>query len=142
MVPVNIALHHGASMQVMDLLIRAAPEMLLAQDGPKKDTFTLQLALRTRPKDTDLLVKIVNAQPWVAQTKDSRGNYPLHMACTKSVSVAVVFASLWCDWKLLSVGKGWFGSPGEGMSGSGVDVVNLYLGASVMSLDEEMECTP
>ena len=98
-IPINIALHHGASSEVLDLLLRAAPAATLVGDGAAGDTCTLLLALTKRPRDDDLfLTKLLALQPAAAWRTDRRLNTALHLAANAkthkhSAKLSVTFIS-------------------------------------------------
>ena len=81
-IPINIAVYHDASLDVIQTLIEAAPEMLLKQDpGSRVGLTTLLVALQRQPKNVDLIKLILKLRPQAASTKDIKHNSPLHVAC-------------------------------------------------------------
>jgi len=108
--PINIALNHGASSEVLELLINEAPDILDDQDGPEgcsslsvllqrghelykiKNATSAATSSSTSPYDN--LMKIMNLMlsrnPLCAKLKDKRSNYPLHVACSKGYPLQVI----------------------------------------------------
>lgn len=86
--PVNIALDRDASLDVLQLLVQAGPEVLRAQDGPEL-CCTLSLALNKK-RDEDIVRMIVEANPDCLKVTDRYANLPLHIACATGASLAVV----------------------------------------------------
>jgi hypothetical protein len=74
--PINIALHHDASDDVIDLLLREGPDVLSMPDGPYESS-TLAIAI-DMGKPHDLLKRIMKANPRAMLTRDRYDNLPLH----------------------------------------------------------------
>jgi hypothetical protein len=84
--PVNIALKNAASPEVVELLAKAAPEILIKPDGPEQ-VGSLGIALMvidnwcddntTANKIVDVLLRV---NPDCAKGTDKHGNTPLHLA--------------------------------------------------------------
>mmetsp|Transcript_7538 Transcript_7538/g.10817 ORF Transcript_7538/g.10817 Transcript_7538/m.10817 type:complete len:671 (-) Transcript_7538:105-2117(-) len=93
--PVNIALYNGASVEVLELLVNAAPEILGEQDGPEGcSSISLLLQRGQELYQKDDLMKIMNLMlsrnPLCTQLLDKRSNYPLHVACSKGYPLRVI----------------------------------------------------
>jgi hypothetical protein len=74
--PINIALNHNASNEVIDLLLREGPDVLSLRDGPD-DASTLAIAIELG-KTHSVLKRIVLANPNAVHTRDKYDNLPLH----------------------------------------------------------------
>lgn len=74
--PINIALKHNASNDVIDLLLREGPDVLSLPDGPD-DASTLAIAIELGMSH-DVLKRIVKANPNAVHTRDKYDNLPLH----------------------------------------------------------------
>jgi hypothetical protein len=75
--PINIALHHNASDDVIDLLLReGGPDVLAKPDGPDSaSTLAIAIALGKSP---DVIKRILKANPRATQARDRYENLPLH----------------------------------------------------------------
>jgi hypothetical protein len=74
--PINIALHHDAADDVIDLLLREGPDVLSLPDGPYESS-TLAIAI-DMGKPHNLLRRIMKANPRAMLTRDKYDNLPLH----------------------------------------------------------------
>lgn len=86
--PVNIVLTHGGSMEVIKMLIDAAPDVLVKKDG-NDGSGSLGIALMHKA-DMNLVNMLVQANPDCAKVPDRRGNYPLHVAVSHGVPSQIV----------------------------------------------------
>ena len=90
--PLNIALQHNASMEVLELLVQAAPEVITCRDGPD-ESGSLHIVLRREPANTpQLLHMLIKANPLSLRMTDRRRNTPLHVAAGRGASLQVVRA--------------------------------------------------
>ena len=86
--PIHIALSNNASIEVIKVLIRAAPEALSKPDC--NGLLPISLALRFYKSATDvdtmnsILRLLLISHPYSAFSKDKRMNTPLHYACLTS----------------------------------------------------------
>ncbi|CAB9508687.1 expressed unknown protein [Seminavis robusta] len=88
--PINIALSHKASLEVLDLLVKTDPSQLTAKDGIHGAN-ALCLALEKRPNDVAVLGMFLVTNPdLVRQPCDNYQNTPLHVACQRGSSVPIV----------------------------------------------------
>jgi len=87
--PINIALHNNASAKIVDLLASACPEVLNLQDG-RNGACSLAIALQTQHVDISIVDLLLHANPKCAEVADKRFNFPLHVACSKGLSLEVV----------------------------------------------------
>ena len=76
--PINIALHHKASLEVVELLAKAGPDVLLLKDGPWEGS-SLTLAIRSEC-DMAIIKAILAANPKQTQVADRQNALPLHAA--------------------------------------------------------------
>jgi len=76
--PINIALKHQASADVIQLLAQQAPDVLLRPDGPIQ-TASLGIALQENV-GLDVIDVLLRANPDCARTSDRHQNLPLHLA--------------------------------------------------------------
>lgn len=87
--PLNLAISHGASSQVIELLIKSSSLVLLMKDGTMKES-SLMILLKHRPQDLATLDKMLQVKPRCAYLLDKCRNTPLHIACMRGVPVQVV----------------------------------------------------
>ena len=87
--PLNIALQNGGSPDVLELLINAGKDVILKRDGSDR-TGALSVALSHRPRDLDAIELIMFSNLQSLTVTDRKLNYPLHLACAKGASVAVL----------------------------------------------------
>jgi hypothetical protein len=76
--PINIAMHYQADEQVLELLIRAGPDVLTLPDGPDKAS-ALAIAL-TLGCSAQVIEWMVTLNPACARLCDRHSNLPLHTA--------------------------------------------------------------
>jgi hypothetical protein len=86
--PVNVALTHGASMEVLKMLTEAGPDVLVQKDGTD-GSGSLGIALMSKC-DVSVVNMLVQANPDCAKVSDRRGNYPLHVATNYGISLGIV----------------------------------------------------
>ena len=77
--PINIALQNGASLKVLDTLIRCAPDVLKDADGPEHEC-SLHIAIKNRISITGIGL-ILSFCPESASVLDRYNNTALHAAC-------------------------------------------------------------
>ena len=87
--PVNIAIKHGASMEVLQLLVNAGKDVLELKDGNDASS-SLAIALTTKTCDLNLVNLLVRANPECVKVADRRANYPLHIAASFGCSFEIV----------------------------------------------------
>ena len=87
--PLNIALQNGASTEVLELLVNRGKDVLLKKDG-QEQTGSLSVALTHSPRDLDLIELIMFSNLPSLMVTDRKLNYPLHVACAKGASAAVL----------------------------------------------------
>ncbi len=78
--PIHIALAHSASLDVVGLLVRQNPELLIKGDGNNRVPLSIAFSRRASPDVLDLLLGM---NPNAAALPDLRNNYPLHLACAR-----------------------------------------------------------
>lgn len=94
--PLNIAIAHRASEEVIERLATSAPEILTHLDGPatgKEDhsnLTSLHILLRHQPNATASVDMILLKQPNAASLSDGHGNTPLHTAVLKGASIKTI----------------------------------------------------
>lgn len=94
--PLNIAISHRASAEVIERLVTAAPEILSSFDGPtsgkpdKSGLTSLHILLRHQPNDTASVDMMLLKQPNVATLADGHGNTPLHTAVIHGASIKTI----------------------------------------------------
>lgn len=85
--PFNIALKHNASTEVLDLLLRAGPDVLAEKDGPDEAS-SLAIAIEL-DRSVDVIKSILVANPRSARTVDRHANTPLHVLVRTQASNAM-----------------------------------------------------
>ena len=86
--PINVALTHGGSMGVLKMLAEAGPDVLIQKDGTDgSGSLGIALSIKCPLEVVNLLVQ---ANPNCARVADRRGNYPLHIAVSQGLSLAIV----------------------------------------------------
>lgn len=78
--PIHIALAHSASLDVIGLLVRQNPELLIKGDGTNRVPLSIAFSRRA---SLDVLDLLLGMNPNAAALPDSRNNYPLHLACAR-----------------------------------------------------------
>ena len=78
--PIHIALAHSASLDVVGLLVRQNPELLIKGNGNNRVPLSIAFSRRA---SLDVLVLLLGMNPNAAALPDSRNNYPLHLACAR-----------------------------------------------------------
>jgi len=96
--PLNIAIKNKASPKVIEMLITAAPSVLLLKDGSLEEC-TLSILLKNPPQCpagqdngkvlVDLVDKILLSEPKCAAFLDRRRNTPVHVACMRAAPLDV-----------------------------------------------------
>lgn len=86
--PVNVAITHGGSLDVIKLLIDAGPDVLVQKDG-NEGSGSLGIAL-TNNVDNKVVEMLIQANPECVKVADRRGNYPLHVAVSHGMSIELV----------------------------------------------------
>jgi ankyrin repeat protein len=86
--PVNVAITHGGSLDVIKLLIDAGPDVLVQKDG-NEGSGSLGIAL-TNNVDSKVIEMLIQANPECVKVADRRGNYPLHVAVSHGMSIELV----------------------------------------------------
>eukprot|EP00934_Nitzschia_sp_Nitz4_P007036 Nitzschia sp. Nitz4//scaffold7_size249615//182554//184512//NITZ4_001196-RA/size249615-processed-gene-0.307-mRNA-1//1//CDS//3329558499//7026//frame0 len=76
--PVNVAMTHGGSQEVIEMLIKAGPDVLIRKDG-NDGAGSLGIAL-VNGGDNKLVDMLIQANPECVTVADRKGNYPLHVA--------------------------------------------------------------
>jgi hypothetical protein len=84
--PINIALEHKATVEVLQLLCDADPSILVERD---KGRCSLAIALQEK-YDMDVVSLILHANPDVVRVSDRRHNYPLHTAAVYGSSLPII----------------------------------------------------
>lgn len=88
--PINIALAHKASVDVLDLLVKADATQLAAKDGIHGSN-SLCLALEKRPNDIAVLGMFLVSNPrLIREACDNHDNTPLHVACQRGSALPIV----------------------------------------------------
>lgn len=87
--PLNIALRQDASLDVLKVLVKGAPDVITCPDGRDRSG-SLNIALRRKPNDLHILHLLVIANPDSLRMKDRRLNTPLHIAVARGASVDVI----------------------------------------------------
>ena len=87
--PLNLAIEHGASFDVLEMLVTADPSILLKKDGLQGENSLLILLKRphTCCKTVDMLLL---QDPRCAKAPDRHMNTPLHVACCWGASLEIV----------------------------------------------------
>jgi hypothetical protein len=86
--PVNVAMTHRASMEVLKMLVEAGPDVLCQKDGTD-GSGSLGIALCNKC-DVAVLNLLIQANPLCVSVSDRRGNYPLHVAVNHGFPIEVV----------------------------------------------------
>jgi hypothetical protein len=88
--PVNVAMTHGASMEVLKLLVEAGPDVLIQKDGTD-GSGSLGIALTTKCDNMmPVVTMLVQANPECVKVADRRGNYPLHVSVNYGLPLDIV----------------------------------------------------
>jgi hypothetical protein len=86
--PINLAITHGASVEVIKMLIQAGPDVLVQKDGTD-GSGSLGIALANNA-DIQVIEVLLQANPECVEVADRRGNYPLHVAVSNGASFQIV----------------------------------------------------
>jgi hypothetical protein len=86
--PLNIAIKHDASMEVIQMLVQAGPDVVTQADGTD-GAGTLGIALHHKCS-LEIVNTLVTANPSCARVADRRANYPLHIAVAEGLSLEIV----------------------------------------------------
>ena len=86
--PINVALSHGGSLEVLKMLADAAPEVLLKKDG-SDGSGSLSVAL-TAKCDQSVIIMLLRSNRECIKVADRRGNYPLHVAANYGAYFGIV----------------------------------------------------
>ena len=78
--PIHIALTYSATVDVVKLLVRQNPELLIKGDGTNR--VPLSIAFRSGAS-LNVLDYLLGTNPNAAAIPDQRNNYPLHLACAR-----------------------------------------------------------
>lgn len=79
--PLNIALEHDASLEVLQLLADAAPEVITCRDGPDDCGSLAMVLVRKRNQNfLQVLHLLIKANPMSLRMTDRQGNTPIHIA--------------------------------------------------------------
>jgi hypothetical protein len=90
--PVNVAMTHGASMEVLKMLVEAGPDVLIQKDGTD-GSGSLGIALTTKCEHMHMgavVTLLVQANPECVKVADRRGNYPLHVSVNYGLPLDIV----------------------------------------------------
>ena len=87
--PLNLAIAHRQSNQVLDMLMNVAPAVLTMRDGPEREG-PLSILLKCSPQDTDTVDRMLLLSPKCVALRDKRGNTPAHIACTRTAALDAV----------------------------------------------------
>ena len=77
--PFNIAMKHGAGLDVLQFLAKEGPDVLAQPDGDE-EACSLGIALGMDEPSLDVVRLLLAANPSTRKVVDRRGNTPLHMA--------------------------------------------------------------
>jgi Ankyrin repeats (many copies) len=86
--PVNLAITHGGSLEVIKLLIQAGPDVLVQKDGTD-GSGSLSIALSNNV-GLQVIEMLLQANPECVQVADRKGNYPLHVAVSNGLAFQLV----------------------------------------------------
>jgi len=86
--PLNIALSHGGSLEVLKMLAEAAPEILLEKDG-MDGSRSLGIAVMAK-NDWPIISMLLRTNVKCIQVADRKGNYPLHIAANHGLPLVIV----------------------------------------------------
>lgn len=86
--PLNIAISHGGSLEVLKMLAEAAPEILLKKDG-SEGSGSLSVALTVK-SDPSIIMMLLRCNIESIKVADRRGNYPLHIAANYGAPFNIV----------------------------------------------------
>jgi hypothetical protein len=86
--PINVALSHRASVEVLAMLVNAGPDVLVKKDG-SEGSGSLGIALAAN-WDLNVIDLLLNANRECASVADRRGNYPLHIAVSAGLPLTTV----------------------------------------------------
>lgn len=107
--PLNIAILHDASFEVLELIAKAAPDVITRKDG-NDDCGSLSLVLQQFPKNALQVVHLlVKANPMCLRMANGSGNLPLHVALeagTASLDLVRVLCMLYPPALLQTNSKG------------------------------------
>jgi len=87
--PINLALTHGASDKILQLLVQSGPDVLTFKDGTDCGA-SLGIALFSKTCNLGTVELLLSANNQCAQIADRRGNYPLHIAVNYGRSLDIV----------------------------------------------------
>ena len=91
--PLNLAISHNVSSEVLQMLIVAEPSVLMMEDGPMHES-PVAVLLKYRPNDHDTLETMLRLRPMCAYVKDRIQNTALHLACIRGAPLRTV-QQLW-----------------------------------------------
>ena len=77
--PINMAIQNGASLEVLEALINAAPDVLREPDGPDREC-ALHIAIKYNIA-SQFIDMMLLANPKASEAADRQNNTPLHVAC-------------------------------------------------------------
>ena len=78
--PIHIALAYSANVDVVKLLVRQNPELLVKGDGTNRVPLSIAFS---QGASLDVLDLLLDMNPNAAAIPDLRNNYPLHLACAR-----------------------------------------------------------
>lgn len=87
--PINLALTHGASDKILNLLVQSGSDVLAFKDGTDCSA-SLGIALSSKTCKLATAELLLSANDNCARIADRRGNYPLHVAVSYGRSVDIV----------------------------------------------------
>jgi hypothetical protein len=87
--PVNLAIKHNASPEIISYLAEAGPSVLLLRDGAQEEN-SLMILLKHSPNNTTLIDKLLLDSPHSALLSDRRDNTCLHVACRSNAPLVVI----------------------------------------------------
>lgn len=87
--PLNLAIEHGASLDVIQMLVTSDPSVILKKDGPQGET-SLLILLKRSPSSHRTVDLLLLSDPRCALATDRHQNTALHVACFSGASLLTV----------------------------------------------------
>lgn len=87
--PLNIAIRNRVQYAAIELLVKAAPQVMAIPDGSMKEG-SLSILLKNDPQDMRLADLLLLSNPASAKLLDKHNNTPLHIACQYGASLPIV----------------------------------------------------